>query len=258
MPHAATIDEVVAQLDAILERSIAEGDRRGYFAALYNRVTLAVRDGIARGEFDDGPRMERFDVAFANRYFDADDAYRTGGPVPQVWQRAFDAAACEGLFVVQHLLLGMNAHITFDLGLAVLDTVPASSIESLHADYDRINDVLASLMPTDEAELIDIAGTWAPPVGAALRLAERLADGSERTAAALVMDAARASAWSFALTLSQLDPSEWPARIARQDEEATRISETVLLASPAVNLLAGGGSHDVAHNIRVLAAGELG
>ena len=43
---AATIDDVVARLDDILRRTSAAGDRRGYFAALYNRVTLRVRDGV--------------------------------------------------------------------------------------------------------------------------------------------------------------------------------------------------------------------
>jgi hypothetical protein len=45
------IDGVIERLEAIVRESIARGDRAGYFAALYNRVTQAVRDGIARGEF---------------------------------------------------------------------------------------------------------------------------------------------------------------------------------------------------------------
>ena len=59
---AKTIDEVVEQLDAIIDDARHERSRLGFFAALYRRVTVEVRDGIAAGRFEDGPRMERFDV----------------------------------------------------------------------------------------------------------------------------------------------------------------------------------------------------
>ena len=42
-----TIDDVVAALDAIIQRAWDEKSRMGYFAALYRRVTLAVRDGVS-------------------------------------------------------------------------------------------------------------------------------------------------------------------------------------------------------------------
>src|SRR5580692_9962210 len=118
---ATTINEVLARLDAIIEQSIAANDRRGFFAAVYKRVTLAVRAGIADGEFDDGPRMERLDVTFANRYLDAYDAYARGDKASMVWVKTFDAARSDDVLVLQHLLLGMNAHIALDLGIAVLD-----------------------------------------------------------------------------------------------------------------------------------------
>jgi hypothetical protein len=56
---ARTIDEVIQQLDEIIVRSIRERSRLGFFAALYHTVTLKVREGIAAGQFEDGPRMER-------------------------------------------------------------------------------------------------------------------------------------------------------------------------------------------------------
>ena len=49
--------------------------RLGYFAAMYKRITIAVRTAVNNGAFQDGPRMERFDAAFAGRYFDALNGY---------------------------------------------------------------------------------------------------------------------------------------------------------------------------------------
>ena len=80
---ARSIDEVIDSLDKIVALSREKADRVGYFAALYRKVTVAVRDGIRRGEFLDGDRMDRLDTRFANRYLDALEAYREGKPVSE-------------------------------------------------------------------------------------------------------------------------------------------------------------------------------
>ena len=71
IPPAQTIDAVIDSIDAIVDWSITAKSRLGYFAALYKRITAAVRVALKQGAFEDAARMERFDVAFANRYFDA-------------------------------------------------------------------------------------------------------------------------------------------------------------------------------------------
>lgn len=91
--NASTIDDVIARLDHIIDRARQERSRLGYFAALYRNVTLRVRAGIAQGRFEDGPRMGRLDVRFANRYFAAYDQHREGHAPTRCWQVAFDAAA---------------------------------------------------------------------------------------------------------------------------------------------------------------------
>jgi hypothetical protein len=55
MPQAQKIDEVVEALTAIIDDSLARESRMGYFAGLYRKVTISVRDKIAEGFFDDGP-----------------------------------------------------------------------------------------------------------------------------------------------------------------------------------------------------------
>lgn len=56
------IDEVISALDQIVAESEQNNDPAGYFAALYRKVTIKVKEGIASGYFDDGPRMEQLDV----------------------------------------------------------------------------------------------------------------------------------------------------------------------------------------------------
>src|ERR1039458_6947073 len=74
-----TIDEVVASLDAIIQQAWDQASRIGYFAVLYRRVTLAVRDGLSSAGFQNGPLLECLDVFFASRFFDALATYQAEG-----------------------------------------------------------------------------------------------------------------------------------------------------------------------------------
>ncbi|HEY2290063.1 MAG TPA: DUF5995 family protein [Thermoanaerobaculia bacterium] len=65
--QANGIDDVLRILDGIIADTKAKSDPLGYFPALYRQVTLTVKQGIATGYFDDGPRMDRFDALFASR-----------------------------------------------------------------------------------------------------------------------------------------------------------------------------------------------
>lgn len=248
-----TIDDVVARLDEMTRRSIEHGDRRGYFAALYNRVTKRVRDGVRRGEFEDGARMERFDVIFANLYLDAYDRYARGERPTRPWQKAFDAARAGGLLVIQHLLLGMTAHIMYDLGIAAAEVAPGRALEALRGDYLHINNLLAEEIDRVEAELVEIAGRWKPDLGAVLGRADGAAQRADETAASLIIDVARARAWDFAVQL--VDTPTLLRGAVRELHEATTtlLSNAVLLGGPAVELLGAGGERDVAENIRILA-----
>ncbi len=61
---ANTIDEVIVYLDEIINDARQKFSRRGYFAALYRRVTAAVKIRIAQKQFEDGARIEAFDVTY--------------------------------------------------------------------------------------------------------------------------------------------------------------------------------------------------
>src|SRR6218665_1744674 len=155
--QANTLDEVIFILDQIIADCIAKGSRLGYFASLYRRMTLGVQDGIRQGLFEDGPRMERLDVTFANRYFTAYDLYHKGLPPTTSWQTAFAAAQADKLTVLQHLLLGINAHINLDLGIAAAEVSTPATIHTLQKDYNTINKIIAGFFGLVQDKLTKIA-----------------------------------------------------------------------------------------------------
>jgi len=101
-----TIEEVLEALDTIIARALEEGSRVGYFAAVYRKVTAKIAEGIATGFFDDGERMERLDVTFADRYLSSLSRYQSGGMATKSWELALQATAASRPIMLQHLLVG--------------------------------------------------------------------------------------------------------------------------------------------------------
>ncbi len=243
------IDGVIERLSAIIKDCIARKDRLGYFAALYNRVTLAVRDGIRKGEFQDGARMERLDVIFASRYISAYDTYRAGELPPLSWLKAFQAAQTANHIVLQHLLAGMNAHINLDLGVAAARTAAGSQITGLKGDFDRINQVLAALTPVVEQELDELS----PDFRAVTAMAPKL----ELKMVGFSMEKARAASWAFAQDLAPLRHLPQVAKMAARDAAVSFICDAVLNDGLVVRLIRAREKDDVARNIEVLCQGQF-
>jgi hypothetical protein len=247
--EAKTIDEVIARLEGIIEECIATRSRLGYFAALYNRVTLSVREGIQKGEFADGSRMERLDVMFANRYLAAYDQYRAGELPSRSWLKAFESAEDPDLVVLQHLLIGMNAHINLDLAVAAARVSPGSQLAPLQPDFDRINTVLATLTPLVEQEIDQESPVF--------RLLTRIAPELELKMVGFAMDEAREAAWSFAQKLAFLPLQQQVLAMATRDTEVALLGDLVLARNPLFQIMHSRESGDVAENIHILAQGEF-
>ncbi len=101
------------------------------FAALYRQTTRTIGARVAAGHFDDADRMGLLVTAFAARYTGPVEAWLAGGTVPRCWRGAFEAAASGEHVILQHLLMGLNAHINLDLGVAAARVCPGEEIHSL-------------------------------------------------------------------------------------------------------------------------------
>ena len=216
---AQSIDDVISMLDGIVERSEQAGSRLGYFAALYRNVTIRVKEGIDSGFFDDGPRMERLDVHFANRYLGAYEQHCRGTTPTRSWAYTFEVADQHWPIVLQHLLLGMNAHINLDLGIATARTAEGQDLRNLQGDFNKINQILGSLVGSVKA---DLARIWV-----ALRLFNRYLGDVENAIINFSMTRARNEAWSVAERFSNLARAEWPEAIVALDEQVAGFARII-------------------------------
>lgn len=220
MPLAGTIDQVVEALTDIIEQSRADRSRLGYFPALYRRVTRAVRDGIAQGRFQNGARMEHLDVVFANRYLAAYDGWRAGQPVSRCWALAFGAAARTDRTIIQHLLLGMNAHINLDLAVAAAEVAPGPAIAMLQTDFQEINQILN--------EQVDGVQNAIASVSPLMWMLDTVGGRHEERMVEFSMAKARDAAWMQANLLAGLGAEEKAVAIGAVDTGITVIGAGVL------------------------------
>jgi hypothetical protein len=229
--QASTLDEVILILDQIIADCMARGSRSGYFASLYRKMTLGVKEGILKGAFDDGPRMEKLDIVFANRYFKAYDQYHKGLAPTTCWQTAFEATKTDKLTVMQHLLLGVNAHINLDLGIAAAEVSTAATITGMRKDYTKINEIIAGLLGVVQDSLTKIAFP--------MYFIKRIEPA--RTAAVInfSMVKARETAWNNALILSEAGPDGIPAVIDLTDKIVCKVANNIQSPGKWLSLLLG-------------------
>jgi hypothetical protein len=241
-----TIDGVIDCLQASVDDDLRRGSRLGYFAALYKRMTMAIRDGIRAGRFQDGARMERLDVTFANRYLVTREQYLAGELHGQTWLQAYETATQDRYTILQQLLIGINPHIMIDLGVAAARTCPGDALTGLQHDFNTINTVIASLFPVVDAELDELS-----PVERAIdhSFLGRIKDHAINAA----IDEGRRSSWGFAVSLARLDLPAQAIVIGQRDMRARELGKAILL-DPLRSLVRKYESQDVRKNIQVLDA----
>jgi hypothetical protein len=185
----STISTTASELRDI---ALSSADARGYFAAMYARVTLRIAAGIDAGRFADGERMDEFACAFANYYV---LPLRGEVDAPRCWQACWDVAGDRKLLIVQHLLLGINAHVNHDLVLTVVEVAAArGDIGSIRPDFNAVNNILAETYDDILSDL-GLVSRWATG-------ASRLGGGD---AFNFSLKVARDQAWRAAVAMHTLD-----------------------------------------------------
>jgi len=216
---AQTIGDVIERLDQIIERCIRERSRLGYFAMLYRNVTVRVRDEIAAGRFENGPRMERLDVIFANRYLEALDTFWRGERTTESWQVAFLTARQRSPIIFQHLLLGMNAHINLDLAIAAVQTSPGDELPGLKRDFQEITVLLGEMIDCVQAR-IDRVSPW-------FHILDRVGGRTDEQICAFAIGAARSRAWGAAAKLAAATPEQFEIQVAAHDRSVAALGQGI-------------------------------
>jgi hypothetical protein len=223
--QATDIDDVLVQLSRVIDRR--RGSPLVFFPAVYRATTARVKAGIENGIFVDGARMERFVTAFANRYLAAFDAVGGSGPA-RSWQVAFDAGARPHTMILQHVLVGMNAHINYDLPLVVIAAANGDKIASIEQDFNAINDILMALLDPVQ-EVID---TFSP----LLHILDEVGGRSDEELVTFSIRTARAEAWHEATRLADESPEQRERSRLSLDRRVALLASRIIVPDGALGL----------------------
>jgi hypothetical protein len=202
MSDFEAIDALVARMEAMLAPLEARGDPRRFFHGTYLRTTKAVGAELAAGGFLDAAWVERWDVAFAQLYLEALEADQ-GDELPSgPWQVAFGAAdeRAAGLPPLRHVLLGMNAHINYDLPQALLAVIDDQGFQDpallarREIDHRHIDTVLAARVGAEDTELDAVSGPRS--------LLDRVLTPANRLGTRRFLEESRAKVWANARALA--------------------------------------------------------
>ncbi|MFI5693230.1 DUF5995 family protein [Kribbella sp. NPDC051586] len=176
MNDGSPIADVVARMQQRLDELPEEVAHRRFFLGTYLRTTQAVGQAIDAARFEDPDWVGIWDVKFAELYLQAHDAdiaarqplagaprvgedggsSRARGPA-RPWRLAFEAS--KDLPALGHVLLGINAHVNYDLPQALLEVISdedfldPSLMDRRRRDHERIDGVLSKRVAAEDEEL---------------------------------------------------------------------------------------------------------
>jgi hypothetical protein len=218
------VDGLIARMLALLARLEADGDPARFFLGTYLRITRGVRTALADGLFEDSAWVARWDVDFAGYYMDSLEAYRRDpATAPAPWRQAFGAKSTVG--PQGHVLLGVNAHINFDLPQSLVRVIPAEDFADPLAlarherDHERIDGLLASRVAAEDTEL-QREGERRTPL-------DRVLAPLNHTASRKFLREARRKVWANTMVLHG-------ARMAGDGEYRRRLAELEALSAARV------------------------
>jgi len=188
----ANIDEALDCMRSTLTRFHATGDKRAIFLRLYFIMTLEVHAAVhglgdyqGQQVFLDAAWIKALSGKFATLYFKALDTFgrEPDEHVERAWKTAHTAARSSRSTVVQNALLGINAHINYDLPRAIaanldpaeLDDYPTLQLRKF--DHDQVNNLLVrTLGPIQDVLARDYAPAIALVDNLLGNLDERMSD----------------------------------------------------------------------------------
>ena len=252
MKTPQTIEEVIQKLDEIIAWSIQNKSTMGYFACTYRTTTIAVLEGVKKKKFEDGSRMVAMDVAFANRYFQALENYQNGRKCTNAWFTTFEAGKNDQLLIIQHILLGMNAHINLDLGISAAEIMPYRKIAPLKKDFGVINEIIASISQKVQDSLSKICYS--------IDLIDKISNNKDNIILDFAISKARQTSWATAIILSNSINFIRPSLVNMVDNAATLIARNIIIPTKTppqlLKKMKSFESRDVVKNIQILALKE--
>lgn len=156
-------EQLLSQMNIQAATWESQDDKRFIFLRCYNMMTANMIEAVQQGRFQDGVWVGKLLHRFAAYYFEALEQFEhNDAHTPPVWSQVHDASTHQDLHVLQHLLLGINAHINYDLVLALYDELVAEWTDDDRdvrqqrmADHNMVNTIIGETIDTVQDQVIE-------------------------------------------------------------------------------------------------------
>jgi hypothetical protein len=175
--------EALRLLDLVTERLLSEGDPRAAFPDIYAIITRRVAENVEASQalreaplasqplrgatlasvrttdgadaFFQEPRwISRLAGRFCERYLETLRWSLDGAPQDAgAWDTTYTSCSVPGTLPLQHVMLGLSAHINYDLAIGIHRTIiefgatDAATLRRYKHDHDAVNDLLRASIP---------------------------------------------------------------------------------------------------------------
>ncbi|MCC6413159.1 MAG: hypothetical protein IT270_15965 [Saprospiraceae bacterium] len=213
------VDNILLAMTELSNAWERKGDRRFIFLRCYGLMSTNMANAIRDDRFADPPWVKTLMLGFAHYYFEALEKYnRLPEQAPAAWRQVFDASQKPGVHVLQNLLLGVNAHINYDLPLALYDC--------LHHDWPLFDETKRKIRKDDHeavnqiiCDTIDmVQDTVVEPLSPAMSVVDRLMGRMDEWLLSQLITGWRHDVWHVTQTLLEA-PDEAGRETIRQDQE---------------------------------------
>jgi hypothetical protein len=218
-------------MQELIRRWEEDHDKRSIFLTCYLMMTSNMLTAIDQAEFIDPGWVNQLLHHFADYYFVALEAYeREASTAPPVWQLAHNTTRDPNALPIQNLLLGVNAHINYDLVLTLTDLLRSEwgslsdqSRTNRYADHCRVNDVIARTIDAVQDQVIEPAMPIAD-------IFDKLLGPIDEIIISRLITHWRESVWRHVIGLLETCEIDEQARLIRQvEEEALKLGKILCL-----------------------------
>ncbi len=140
-----------------------KGDHRHVFLSCYRMMTANMLGAIETDSFHDRQWVNNLLHHFADYYFKALACYDCSGEVPLVWHQVHQLTLQQNnLHKLQYLMIGVNAHINYDLVLTLYDMLlpewrklSAEEQKIRYEDHCTVNEIISGSIDKVQDEILE-------------------------------------------------------------------------------------------------------
>lgn len=229
---------VTDRMQALVQQWAAVSDQRAIFLHCYMLMTRNMFVAIDGDEFHDDEWVYELLHRFADYYFNALDVYEQDRiATPAVWRTAFDATREPRTRVLQNLMLGVNAHINYDLVLTLVDMLEdewaglsSAQRSRRYTDHCHVNFVIGRTIDTVQDTVV---ATLAPQMD----IVDKMLGPIDEWLTSQLISHWRDEVWHNAIQLLDTPDTEKCDQLCRRIEQNTLTrAEAILLEDGPTSL----------------------